>query len=226
MKVKALLLSALMMGSMGTVNVSADLLGDVNRDGVMNVRDCALIARKLAEDKADELSLDTADYNKDNVINVRDAALIAHDLNLNFTQSHKADKGKYDPKSIADMKQYINDTVIRRAYEQYGITDIMADDNVKSNTWYSPTILLTDLDYYSTVTSVEEYGVEGIMPDEYVVSADDVIADMINAFEYIAQRTNPDGTAVDISKKRIRIKWVRLGDADNYEIYVCYGGDY
>ena len=55
--------------------------------------------------KGDTLTITPADYNKDSIINVRDATLIAHDLNLNFTQSHKADKGKYDTKSIAVLFQ-------------------------------------------------------------------------------------------------------------------------
>ena len=203
------------------------LLGDANGDGVMNVRDCALIARKLAEDRADELSPETADYNKDSIINVRDAALIAHDLNLNFTRSANApNKADYDLNNIAEMKRYINDTVIRKATEKYGITDIMADDNVKSNTWYAPTILLTDMEYYLTVTSVDEFGIEGCLPESYVLNADAAIADLMNAFEFIGQRTTPDGSAVDISKKRIRIKWTQIGDSNNFEIYVCYGGDY
>ena len=75
------------------------------------------------------------DANWDGVMNVRDCALIAHDLNLNFTRSANApNKADYDLNNIAEMKRYINDTVIRKATEKYGITDIMADDNVKSNT--------------------------------------------------------------------------------------------
>ena len=53
------------------------LLGDANEDGVLNVRDCAYIASKLA--KGEKLS-DIADYNKDGKVNVRDAAAIARDL--------------------------------------------------------------------------------------------------------------------------------------------------
>ena len=89
MRVKAIVLSVLMIWSVGTVSVSADLLGDANGDGVLNVRDCAMIAWKLAEDKADELSPNTADYNGDGIINVRDAAAIAGALHLNFNSSKK-----------------------------------------------------------------------------------------------------------------------------------------
>ena len=200
------------------------ILGDVNSDSKVNVRDCAFIVRKLAEDKADELSPETVDYNKDTFVNVRDAASIARDLNLNFTS--KQNKPDYDVSTIEGIKAYVNDTVIRKAIEKYGITDIKADDNVESNTWYSPTILLTDVNYYSTVTSVNEYGFEGIMPESYVLSADDAIADLMKAFDFISQRFDQDGSWVDMSQRRIRIKWLPIDNGGNFEIYVCYGGDY
>ena len=220
MKVKALLLSALMMGSMGTVNVSADLLGDVNRDGVMNVRDCATIARKLAEDKADELSPETADYNGDGIINVRDAAAIAGALHLNFSNS------KVQLNDIASIKAYVNERITQIALEKYGVAEIAADDNVKSNTWYNPVILLTDIDYYSAVTSVEEVGIMGCLPMTYVTNAEDAIRDLEGSLVAISQRIESDGRPATMSKRRIRIKWVQIGDADNFEIYLCYGGDY
>ena len=205
------------------------LLGDVNSDSEVNVRDCAYIARKLAENKADELSLETADYNKDMLVNVRDAAAIAKALGLNltppktFTEPTKED---YDLKSIMGMKNYINDIVIYRAKAQYGIVDIKADDTVKSNTWYSPTILLTDVNYYSTVTSVDEYGFEGIMPESYVTNADDAVTDIMQAFECISQRSYSNGADADMSQRRIRIKWLPIDNGGNFEIYVCYGGEY
>ncbi|MGN0613929.1 MAG: leucine-rich repeat protein [Porcipelethomonas sp.] len=54
----------------------AALEGDANGDGVVNVRDAAFIAQRLAQGKADELP-DSADFNGDGNINVRDAAAIA-----------------------------------------------------------------------------------------------------------------------------------------------------
>ena len=54
-------------------------LGDVNYDGSVNVRDCAYIAKKLAEGKGDSLPVN-ADYNRDGKKNVRDAAAISKDL--------------------------------------------------------------------------------------------------------------------------------------------------
>ena len=203
------------------------LLGDVNSDNEVNVRDCAYIARKLAEKKAYELLPETADFNRDNAVNIRDAASIANKLGLNltppktFTAPKKAD---YDLKNIKGMKNYINDMVIYKAKTQYGITDIKADDTVKSNTWYSPTILLTDVNYYSTVTSVDEYGFEGIMPESYVTNADDAVTDIMQAFECISQRSYSNGA--DMSQRRIRIKWLPIDNGGNFEIYVCYGGEY
>lgn len=50
--------------------------GDSNGDGILNVRDAAFIAQKLAKGLAAELPL-SSDYNDDGKINVRDAAAIA-----------------------------------------------------------------------------------------------------------------------------------------------------
>ena len=55
------------------------IIGDVNEDGAVNVRDCALIASSVASGKAEALP-DTADYNKDGRKNVRDAAALSSDL--------------------------------------------------------------------------------------------------------------------------------------------------
>ena len=205
------------------------ILGDVNSDNEVNVRDCAYIARKLAENKADELSLETADYNKDMLVNVRDAAAIAKALALNLTPPKSfiaPNKADYDLKTIMGMKNYINDMVIYKAKMQYVIADIKADDTIKSNTWYSPTILLTDVNYYSTVTSVDEYGFEGIMPESYVTNADDAVTDIMQAFECISQRSYSNGADADMSQRRIRIKWLPTDNGGNFEIYVCYGGEY
>ena len=205
------------------------LLGDVNSDNEVNVRDCAYIARKLAEKKSNELTPETADFNRDNTVNIRDAASIANKLGLNltlpntFTAPNKAD---YDLKSIKGIKNYINDMVIYKAKTQYSIADIKADDTVRSNTWYSPTILLTDVNYYSTVTSVDEYGFEGIMPESYVTTVDDAVTDLMQAFECISQRSYSNGADADMSQRRIRIKWLPTDNGGNFEIYVCYGGEY
>ncbi|MGN1481187.1 carboxypeptidase regulatory-like domain-containing protein [Porcipelethomonas sp.] len=56
-----------------------DLRGDANMDGKVDVRDAAFIARKLAEQKTDEIPF-LGDFNADIIINVRDAAAIARYL--------------------------------------------------------------------------------------------------------------------------------------------------
>ena len=58
---------------------TTDLLGDVNKDGVVNVRDCAAIASALAKGEGDTLPA-CADFNQDGKTNVRDAASIANML--------------------------------------------------------------------------------------------------------------------------------------------------
>ncbi|MBQ3565772.1 MAG: leucine-rich repeat protein, partial [Oscillospiraceae bacterium] len=62
-----------------TVTGTAPLAGDANNDGDVSVRDCATIARFLAENKKDELPA-WADYNGDGEISVRDAAALSRDI--------------------------------------------------------------------------------------------------------------------------------------------------
>lgn len=53
--------------------------GDANQNEKTDIRDCAFIARTLAEGKGSSLPAD-ADYNKDNSKNIRDAAELSRDL--------------------------------------------------------------------------------------------------------------------------------------------------
>lgn len=240
MKARIFILTAMATSIIGVMSVSAEeseptvtentsttayILGDVNSDSIVNVRDCAFIARKLAEDKADELSPETADYNKDKLVNVRDAASIARDLNLNFT-SHKPIKSDYDTSTIEGMKKYVNDTISRIALEKYSVAEILPDDNVESVTWYDPVRFIQNADYFKKYTSADIYGIESIMPMSYVTTAEDVIKDLEENLVAISQRVQPDGTSTDMSCKRLRIKWVALDEGGNYEIYLCYGGNY
>lgn len=55
------------------------LLGDVNQDDRLTVRDAAYIAKMIAQGKADELP-EQADYNNDDIVNVRDTAAMAREL--------------------------------------------------------------------------------------------------------------------------------------------------
>ncbi len=57
--------------------VSDIIVGDINTDGVINIRDAATISKALANGEKIEL---WADYNGDEKVNVRDAAAIATDL--------------------------------------------------------------------------------------------------------------------------------------------------
>ncbi|MGN0613698.1 MAG: leucine-rich repeat protein [Porcipelethomonas sp.] len=59
--------------------INSLIKGDANGDGVVNVRDAAFIAQKLAQRETDQLP-ECADYNGDSTINVRDAAAIAKSL--------------------------------------------------------------------------------------------------------------------------------------------------
>ncbi len=52
------------------------VLGDANEDGQLNVRDCAMIANRLATGNGNSLP-DSADYNQDGKVNIRDAAAIS-----------------------------------------------------------------------------------------------------------------------------------------------------
>ena len=55
---------------------NAEVDGNSNGDGVLNVRDCAFIASALAKGNGDSLPM-SSDFNKDGKVNVRDAAAIA-----------------------------------------------------------------------------------------------------------------------------------------------------
>ena len=55
-----------------TVTEPAGILGDVNGDGIVNVKDASAI-QKYAAEMTVELNLKLADYNKDGYVNVKDA---------------------------------------------------------------------------------------------------------------------------------------------------------
>ena len=87
MKIKSLLSGAVAaltlttaLGTSVSAVVQETQLGDVNGDGVLNVRDCAFIARKLAERRAEDLPLGIADFNGDGIVNIRDAAALSRFL--------------------------------------------------------------------------------------------------------------------------------------------------
>ncbi|MGN0614591.1 MAG: dockerin type I domain-containing protein [Porcipelethomonas sp.] len=78
-KLISVLAALSMIISNGAAYASAYSTGDANRDGSVNVRDCAYIARTLAEGQGSSLPPE-ADYNGDGSINVRDAANLAADI--------------------------------------------------------------------------------------------------------------------------------------------------
>lgn len=67
---------AIYNNALGGEDPELSLIGDVNNDGKVNVRDCAFIATALSKNESSTLP-DTTDYNEDGKINVRDAAAIA-----------------------------------------------------------------------------------------------------------------------------------------------------
>lgn len=69
-----------------TPDITINLKGDANGDGKLTANDAAFIARKLAENKADELPK-CADFNEDGRITAHDAALIANYLAKKYIRS-------------------------------------------------------------------------------------------------------------------------------------------
>jgi hypothetical protein len=139
-------------------DVPGRVVGDTNNDGKLNIRDAAFIARKLAQQKADELSVKWADYNNDEVVNVRDAASIARYLakksaeetektHETYSQPKKKD---YNLKDFDGLKSYVNDYIVYKAATQYGIKYIIFDDSVDvwEYSWNVPDVYVPNVDYY------------------------------------------------------------------------------
>lgn len=148
--------------------VSSDmekLKGDANYDGILNVRDAACIAQKLAQHRESDLP-DWSDYNEDGTINVRDAAAIAvylvkqssADVNDKIQNGEvdnkiwKAPKKEdYNLKVFNDLKKYVNDYIEYYAYVEYKITNITYDDTVdpwSGGNWDAPAIYVPNTDSY------------------------------------------------------------------------------
>ncbi|MGN1481371.1 dockerin type I repeat-containing protein [Porcipelethomonas sp.] len=58
---------------------SSGVCGDADGNGVVNIRDAAVIANKISKGEGSQLP-DCADYNMDGVVNIRDAAAIARSI--------------------------------------------------------------------------------------------------------------------------------------------------
>ena len=104
---------------------------------LLNVRDAACIAQKLAQHRESDLP-DWSDYNEDGTINVRDAAAIAvylvnqssADVNDKIqngdidSKTWKAPKKEdYNLKVFDGLKKYVNDYIEYYAYVEYGIKE-------------------------------------------------------------------------------------------------------
>ena len=148
--------------------VSSDmekLKGDANYDGILNVRDAACIAQKLAQHRESDLP-DWSDYNEDGTINVRDAAAIAAylvkqssaDVNDKIqngdidNKTWKAPKKEdYNLKAFDGLKKYVNDYIEYYAYVEYKITNITYDDTVdpwSGGNWNAPAVYVPNTDSY------------------------------------------------------------------------------
>ncbi len=148
--------------------VSSDmekLKGDANYDGILNVRDAACIAQKLAQHRESDLP-DWSDYNDDGIINVRDSAAIAAYLvkqssaNINDKiQNGEVDnkiwkapkKEDYNLKAFDGLKKYVNDYIEYYAYVEYGIKNLLYNDTLDvwdGFGWDAPAIYVPNTDSY------------------------------------------------------------------------------
>ena len=64
------------------------VLGDVNGDGEVTLRDAVIIARKMANYQGEKLP-DNADYNQDGKVNIKDAARILEDLQEKYPDNEE-----------------------------------------------------------------------------------------------------------------------------------------
>ncbi len=164
-------------------NVADRELGDANNDGKVSISDAAFIAKKIAQRRSAELSIEYCDYNKDGCANIRDAASIAmylagkhfenstrKNVIMNYLCPKKAD---YNFNNITGMKNYVNDYVRYYAHKKYGITAVAYDDKVDvwDYSWDVPATYVPDTEYYMNNNS--EYGALEIgsiiyeLPEQY-----------------------------------------------------------
>ena len=99
------------------------LKGDANSDGVVNVRDAAFIAAKLAQGKSGELP-EYADFNDDSVVNVRDAAAIARYLAFRKDFDEYAQTDEYIQRMAC---QSAGEQAHKAVREEYGEGDWITD---------------------------------------------------------------------------------------------------
>ena len=143
-----------LLGIKFEANASEDtdshIIGDANQDGVINVRDAALIARALAEGRLDELipCKDCADFNLDGIVNVRDAAAIAKYLATSkYSMKEWEEYAKTDEYIQRMICQGASEEAHKAVREEYG--------EGEWRTHYPTIVSYTDVDNYEI--SVEIY---------------------------------------------------------------------
>ena len=216
------------------------LLGDVDSNGILNVRDAAVIARMLAYHQADKLDPKTADFNKDGIVNVCDASCIAQKLAAKRpkVKVKQPEKSSYDLNTDKGRVNYINDMLTYIAKEKYHAKSVTIDNSIDPRddgnggwvgSWYVPTEYIPNEEYYSTHTSGEQFGFEGCFPICYCTTVDQAIeGTVIGNFDAISNCTVYDEmldmqvSLGDLSDFDITIVWKPLDNGGNYEIFILY----
>lgn len=212
------------------------LLGDVNGDGVVNVRDCAFIARKLANKQGDELVLKIADFNGDGVINIRDAASIATYVNdsknlkeitkkksMGFPTKPK--KSDYNLNTEKGVQDYVNNMVRYIAYNKYGILQIAFDNSIdvwNGCSWDSPEEYIPDEETFLKY-NIAPNGIRAL-PMQYESTVDELVEGMESGLDmWVSGEKFNDATQTDIQRLSGIISWKPYDGGHNYQVYLIYG---
>ncbi|MGN0614309.1 MAG: dockerin type I domain-containing protein [Porcipelethomonas sp.] len=127
--------------------VSADVSGargDANQNGTTDIRDCAYIARMLAEGKGDALP-ENADYNLDGKANVSDAANLARAISCSCVQG-------YNPQSvIPDICIGMSESEVMETVGTDYIYKVLPEDDLRE---------MDRTTYYYNVDSLDHFGID------------------------------------------------------------------
>ncbi len=211
-----------------TTEASVYLLGDVNEDGIVNVRDCAFIARKLAEGKANELLLELADFNGDGKVNVRDCSNIANELGLKLSSGkpklQKPVKSDYNTSTHEGMKAYINDTVRYEAFTKYGITAVAFDDSVDvwDYSWDVPEEFIPNAEGY--LAEEEDWMIEGwsVLPLFRDSTYEQVLEGMLVGLDMMVDEMKVSETDNMVALTPITLCWKPYVSEGNYRVYLLW----
>lgn len=209
-----------------TTEAPVYLLGDVNEDGIVNVRDCAFIARKLAEGKANELPLELADFNGDGKVNVRDCSNIANELGLKLSSGKpklkKPVKSDYNTNTHEGMKAYINDTVRYEAFTKYGITAVAFDDSVDvwDYAWDVPVEFIPNTEGY--LAEEEDWMVDGLssLPLFYRTNYEEILDGMLVRLDMMVDELKVSETDNMVALAPITLCWKPYVSEGNYRVYL------